>query len=147
MSEAALGEGLDLVQAGRVRDRRCLTAIGDRDFGARAGDAVEKPSPVVPSRTARRISRLIDQHPDVLERMDVLGVTTERELDLRLLDDRVDPAEPIRRRVRHRGKSLEGVLEERERLGVGPAALRLFCGQDGIVDGFPKVIGQAYGSA
>src|SRR5262249_29889648 len=48
----------------------------------------------------------------------------------------VDLSEPICLRVRKGLKPPQGILEEGERLGVGPAALRLLRRQDVVVHGF-----------
>ena len=134
--EAALGEGFDLVQAGRFRDRQCLTAIGDGGLRARAGDTVEEARPVVPPRAAGRVGRRIDQRPDLLERSHLLRMPTERKLDLRLLDDSVDSTEAVRLRVGHRLETLERILERGEGFGVCPAPLRLGGGEESVIDGF-----------
>lgn len=78
---------------------------------------------------------MLDQGADVLESLDVLGVTPEGEHQLPLLDHRVDATKPVHLGVRQGLKALEGVLEEGLRLGVGPTALRLLGGENGVVDG------------
>ena len=52
---------------------------------------------------------------DGFERLDVLGVTAERELDLGLLDDGVDAAHAIGFGVRHPVERLQRRLEVGER--------------------------------
>ena len=58
-----------------------------------------------------------------------------RELDLGLLDHASIRRSWFGSEFRHRAEALEGSLELRERLRVGPAALGLLRGQDGVVDG------------
>src|SRR5262245_25134169 len=67
----------------------------------------------------------------------------ERELDLSLLDDSVDPAQSIRRRVWQRGQSRQGRLEIRQRLLVRPPALGLLSSQDRIVHCLLDVVAAA----
>src|SRR5262249_50677943 len=104
----------------------------------RAGKTVEKPRPVVPGCAAPWVGDRIDELAYALERLDVLCVAAQRELDLGLLDDSIDPPQLVRLRVRHSREPLEGSLELSERLGIGPPSLRLFGREDGITDGlFP----------
>ena len=45
MGEARLGEGAHVLEAGAVGELGRLAAIGDRDLGARAGEAVQEAGP------------------------------------------------------------------------------------------------------
>ena len=123
------------LESRRLRNGDGLQAVGDRDLRPRAREVVEKSRPVEPRGPARRIGRRVDQLSDGLQRLDVLGVTAEGELDLGLGDDRVDPAPPIGLGVGHRIQARESGFEGGQRFGVGPSLLRLLAGPDRIVDG------------
>src|SRR5206468_12765167 len=90
--EAALGERADVVEAPSIRDPRRLVAVGDRHLRLTAGEAVEVPRPVVPRSLAPGIGDRLDQGPDPFQRLDVLRVLAQGELDLGLLDHGIDPA-------------------------------------------------------
>jgi hypothetical protein len=49
----------------------------------------------VPGGAAARVADLVDETANVIERFDVLGVFPESKLAVALLDDGVDPAQPI----------------------------------------------------
>ena len=102
---------------------------------------MQEARPVVPARASWRIGARINQIVDLLQRRHVLGLPPQRELDLALLEHRVDATETVRLGVRHRVETLQRGLEMRERLGVRPAALRLLGGLDRIVDRLGGVSG------
>src|SRR2546425_103109 len=109
--ERALGERRILLEPARLRDLERPATVAHRDFRRAAGEAVEVAGPAVPGGAAARIVEGLDQLADLLERLDVLGVTPERELDLRLLDDRVDTPPSVRLGVRQRFEPRESPLE------------------------------------
>src|SRR5438093_3224798 len=59
----------------------------------------------------------------------------EREADLGLLQHGVDPAPTVLGGVRHGAETLERLVEEAERLGVGPSALGLLRREQRVIDG------------
>ena len=71
---------------------------------------------------------------DRLERLDVLGMAAQRELDLGLLEHRVDTPASIGLAVLHGLEALERAREQLERFGGRPPLLRLLAGADRVVD-------------
>ena len=58
----------------------------------------------------------------------------EANLDLPLLQHSVDPAQAVRRRVRHRVEALASRFQVDEGFGIGPALLRFVRSEDGVID-------------
>src|SRR6185295_3900892 len=55
LREAALREGAHVVETGEVGEGNRLLAIGDRNLGASAGEAMKESRPAKPGRAAGRI--------------------------------------------------------------------------------------------
>src|SRR5262245_62187400 len=118
LAETALRIRCNLLEAAIGGDRRRLAAIGDRKVGLAARQAVKEPGPVEPGGAAAWIGLPVDEPANGLERLDVLGMLAQGELDLRLIDDGVDAPQAVRLRVLHRVEPAQRRLEMGDGLGV-----------------------------
>ena len=94
----------------------------------------------MPGRAPTRVVALVDKTAYLIEGLDVLGMPAEGELDLGLLDDGVDTAQPVGLGVGQQVEAVERVVEIGQRLAVGPAALRFLGGQDRAIDGLFRFV-------
>src|ERR1700748_2749570 len=87
--------GPDLAQSGIRGKAGRLVTILDRNLCISSGQCVQKRAPVVPGRAAARVAALVYERTDRVESLDLVGMLTERELDLGLLDHGVDAPAPV----------------------------------------------------
>src|ERR1700720_2564492 len=97
----------------------------------------------MPSGTAAWIVRIPHNVTDVVQILDVLDMLPERKFDIALLQHGVDAAQPVRLGIGHRLEPPQRILEIRYRLAVGPPALRLFRGENGVIDALFRLIAAA----
>jgi len=127
VGKAALREGPHVVEPDEVGEGDRLGAVDDGDLGGRSREAVEEARPAQPGRPPLRIG-IHREGADRLEGLDLLGVTTERKHDLRLLHHGVDPALTVGRRVRHSLETLERFVKICQGFRVCPPSLRFLGG-------------------
>ena len=95
LGQAGRCKCVDLLQAGGRRDLPRLLAMFDRDLRPTSRGRVQEPCPVMPSGAAMRVARLVDNPANFFQGSDLLGVLSQRVLDLCLLEYGVDPAQPV----------------------------------------------------
>jgi len=88
----------------------------------------------MPGRPPRRVGARIDNAANVFESQDVLFVAPQCIFDLRLVQDGVDAAQPVRVAVGHCVQAAKRVGKIRQRIAVGPASLRLSRCEDRVID-------------
>ncbi len=64
----------------------------------------------------------------------MLCVPPERVFDLGLFKHGIDTPQPVRLRIGHIAEMVERIVEIIQRVAIGPSALRLFRGQDRVID-------------
>src|SRR5262249_17396167 len=126
----ALSRRQGLVEAARAGNRRGFAAVGYSHLRPATNKTMEESHPVVPGGTALRVSGTLCQVTNALQGLDVLCVPAQGELDLGLLQDGVNTAQPVRLSVGHRLEALERGIEMGQCHGIGPAPLRLLSSQD-----------------
>ncbi len=107
----------------------------DRDLRPAPRHAVQQPDPIVPCGAAVRTAGLVDDAANAFQGLDMIGVLSQRILDLGLFEHGVDAAQSVRLRVGHPIKAVERVVEIGQALVVGPMTLSFFRGQDRIIHG------------
>jgi hypothetical protein len=83
----------------------------DRNFGPTSCEAMQETGPVMPSGAAPGVGSPIDDTADLLQRMQVLSVSSERVFDLGLFEHGIHTAQPVRPGVGHRIESAQRVIE------------------------------------
>ena len=124
----------------RIGDVGRPPAVRDGHVQPRTRHVMQEPRPRVPRRLSGRVGDRVHEVLDAFQRLDLLGVLTDGELDLRLLHDGVDPPGGVRLGARHGAEPLQRHLEMADGLGVGPPPLGLLAREDRIVDGLLRFI-------
>src|SRR5690349_4168778 len=96
----------------------------DGDCSLTPSQDLQKTGPIVPNSLAARIFGLFDEVMDLFQRSEMFGVPSKRQLELSLLENRVDAAKAIGFCIWGRVEPAKCFLKEGECLAVSPPSLR-----------------------
>ena len=104
---------------------------------------MQEADPVIPGRAACRIAALVNDAADLLQRPDLFGVPAESVFNFGLLQHRIDAAKAVCLHVGHSIEPTKRVVEIRQCLTIGPAALRLLGCLDRVVHRLFRIVAAA----